>query len=326
MDLQLTYSDTLPSGLGFTTRRMKGKHQEWLTKGKSTKEAVRNSTRKEDVGIEHVVADCLDELGGVAYTNFDDKLNAVREMLSADFAYLLLALRFFSTDTLFQSRQDEYKEWKAETAKQKEEWNRIIGLEREYARKNNVEFEEPEFEEPEFESKHEAHIFKFKYDFMNDDGKQDVHTFEVPLSINDFDIKPYYATWKTLQEIKESLTQKFVLPINAKTVNWDLLTVNQENAMRKLVKSTQEFSSSSIMNARKPRVMIKSKTDSSKSTPLALRLADLELIDIEALRGDMTEKEGSVNTTILVLHPLTDEKISVNIVTVLSFFFPSGGI
>jgi len=134
--------------------------------------------------------------------------------------------------------------------------------------------------------------------------------------------KPYHKPWTTYAEI---ISDRFVfieLPKSKIKVRFDLL--NGAGTKELDTKSKKQKSSHTMIELHHPVYFTKS--SDKKDIPVSLDLDNLEWKDIEFLRGEIKRHEGSIDTEVMITHPVTDQPIIIDIIQQPTFFFPSGAI
>ncbi len=308
-----TYTDRFPSGIEFEVRRMKGLHQEWLTKGRSGKSSAKAAGDKNLKNIDDVFADCCVRIG--SDTNID--LKKVQDLTSPDFKYGLLVLRFFSCDEYFPERESEWREYQERKNEAKKEWEELKAA-------GTVD-EAAEFEFEEFKSALPDHEFAFKYEWKGADDKMHTHDYSPALTLRDFEIKPFDKQFKELAEMAEYKVRAMTLKMSGKNIQWRMMDVKAENRYRTLAKA-ENIHANTFIEWRDPKELINNpKADAAqKVIPINLNLQKLDIPDIEQLRKDIYQSEAKVNTMLVLEHPDNSEDVRVDVTTVVSFFFPSG--
>lgn len=167
------------------------------------------------------------------------------------------------------------------------------------------------------------HIFEY-----DDDGRKQSCSFGFDLSEEGtFPIKLYANQVKEYADINKiySLT----LPRSKALVEWSMLDGSGEKIG--IGKKKSERSSNTVLEMRKPRYWVDSDGD-KEGYWAVLPLNELSLADITALRQDIKDKEGKVDTEIKFEHPLwesgkVDEQwVVVDVLSTVNFFFPTVGI
>ena len=176
-------------------------------------------------------------------------------------------------------------------------------------------------------------IFKFTYDYTDANNAKQKHELEIDLTEN-FPARPLMiekgddlvaAEYNEYDEINRKVT--LVLPKSGKTIVWTLLDGNGEGIGMATAKADR--SSHTAIKMRNPVEMVKTEKD---VVPIQVNLDNLGLKDIEALRKNIKDIEGVVDTEISFVHPEAEMKpqaeknVVIDVLSVLAFFFPSEAI
>jgi hypothetical protein len=165
--------------------------------------------------------------------------------------------------------------------------------------------------------------FKFDYEYENAENKLVPHPLEINIE-EGFDTKKYKQQVTNYSELKKLCMVD--LPRSGLTVSYSLLDGKGEAIGYKIPKNKINTHTPIIM--RNPKVV--SEKGIAVSAPYILDLDRLPLKDIEALRTDIYENEGDIDTTISFEHPLPKmgdaNIVKVDVLNVISFFYPSGKI
>lgn len=298
-----TYSGLLPCGLPVEIKRFKTYHQDWLTETPSKNKT--GKTPKENKSLEHVIADCVVQIGDTDFRNLklEEKVEVIQKLPSTEFKYLTLMVRFFTCDIDFTKRMDAYHEWC----------------------ENNQGVDEG------YVDPIEPHEFKFNLDY-EEDGVSKTKEYSINLALFDFDVKlGVIRGISTIDEIKQHLEQSLELPISGLNITWEILDLEKE---LKYQASTSQpgFSINSPLVWRGVKRYIKSDKpgdENKQGVRVTMNKGDigsLEVLDSSALRKDVMTKEGYVNTVISVEdpNPKSEKLIDVDVINVTSFFIPSG--
>lgn len=178
----------------------------------------------------------------------------------------------------------------------------------------------------------------FSFDFKYDDaeGRKKVDPVDIRLEYDEDYIdedtgqkktrtvvgcpcKPYYKQWTEYSEIDRAVV--IILPDCKKEVQFFLLN----GVGAKLLQTTPKKKRSTHTLIEMHTPCYKELTDKSFKW-ISLDLDDLTLKDIEFLRSEIRRHEGFVDTEVVFLHPVTQEKQFVDIVGQVTFFYPSGAI
>ncbi len=175
--------------------------------------------------------------------------------------------------------------------------------------------------------------FKFTYDYIaKDKSKQ---KFELAIDLKDgFPSRNLMveqegelveASYSEYSEINKKVT--LVLPKSGKQIQWTILDGLGE--MTGAATSKAERSSHTALKMRNPVELVK--TDAG-FTPIQINLDTLSFKDIEAIRSSIKKIEGNVDTEIQFEHPeaelkpASEKMVTVDVLSVLAFFFPSEAI
>ena len=160
--------------------------------------------------------------------------------------------------------------------------------------------------------------FVFHYDYEHN-GRKKTYEVEIPLEDGKFPIKPLDTLVEDYADITKEVSLE--LPKSGLKVKFSPLTGVGErmasNAKR------EDRNASLIYTIRKCMYF----RDTEKGGVwMKLNPADLNFKDLKVLRDEIFKYEGKVDTEIIFNHPDTDEKINIDVVNTVDFFFPSGSI
>lgn len=310
MELIKTHKNVLPCGLAIEVKRMKGYHQEWIfdlmTKGKTKDTSKINQ-------IEDVVADCIHVLGDVNFSNLkhEEKLSYVKKLPSGDYKYALMLIRFYTCDINFEERNELMN---AKLSKIPENMTEL-------------EFDKHNKEIDLKLSELKPHIFRYNFEWKTKNANGENITkseeLEVPITIYDFKTKiGSVKNIESINDIESYLTQRIELPISGELVEWQIMTAGYEAKIQEVQKDTK-VSLKSIIAMRNVNILQK-KESGNGYIPIRYNFSKAEYLDNEELRKDISDKETTIDTSILMEHPETKEPIKVNLMSSAAFFFPSG--
>jgi len=176
-------------------------------------------------------------------------------------------------------------------------------------------------------------IMRFNITYKTESGKKQIVPEELNLDeLGGFPVtKPKMlvgdilveADYKELSEIKKDF--ECILPESGMKVRWYMLDGLGEAWATKLAKNKR--SSHTAIEMRFP-VEIK-KDSKGNDLPIKIdtaKLDNLSFIDIEYLREYIYEIEGRVDSEYMYSHPDTGEDQTIDLLTVTTFYFPSGKI
>lgn len=185
-----------------------------------------------------------------------------------------------------------------------------------------------------FSMDHEP-VFEFDYEYIDEDGN--TKNFPQSVDISDgFPTKPLQvisgdtvmdADYKEYADIVK--THEIVLPRSGSKVRFTLLDGNGELLAQRTSKN--KLSSHTALQMLNPQILQES-NKGGDPVWIQLNLDNLSLKDIAYLRSSAKEMQGSVDTEIRFENPRADfdnsaEKyITVDLLGVVDFFFPSGTI
>lgn len=197
-------------------------------------------------------------------------------------------------------------------------------------------------------------LFKFNYEFPTKDGKKYKDAYTVKYEPEDFPVKPYQwvreemiERYRKLNEIEEGeqlteaqmaealgteipkmfddyqeiinkyLKQEFKLPESGVIVEWEIMDGEKEKKNQGVLTADNVSSHTQIM------IRNCVYRDEAK-TPIKIPLDRMDTMDIEALRLQIMELEGEMETTVVVQYKdNVNMQASVDLVTTAGFFFPS---
>lgn len=177
-------------------------------------------------------------------------------------------------------------------------------------------------------------VFKFTYDYTDQNGAKQKHPLEIDLSggfptttvkVENKEGVLVDADFKEYADITREV--KVTLPKSGKQVVFNLLDGKGEQIGVSTAKNARSSHTSILM--RNPREFHKTAND---TVPVQLNLDNLAIKDLEFLRKSIKEREGQVDTEIMFEHPEAESKpanereVVVDVLGVLAFFFPSEAI
>jgi len=283
---------TALSGIEIGIRSLLGAHQALITQ---------QSEKKRVEGFEELLFDCIDYIGEKKKPELT--LNNIKRLLEGDRKHILIRIRQLS---------------------------------------NN----------------HDP-LFIFDYEFPTEDGKKLKERKTVDFNYTNFPVKPYYWVRNEMESQSGAVThpegdrageltglsdggnipvmftdyseilekykeQKFVLPESGVTVIYNLL-IAEETAKFATALVKERINSHTQIQMHAP-VYIDDDLSVNRDKPVRIPvpLDQLTHTDIEALRKDMMEKEGSVDSQIVVQYKEDRTKQSeIDLVSMPAFFFPS---
>jgi hypothetical protein len=197
-------------------------------------------------------------------------------------------------------------------------------------------------------------LFTFNYEFPTKNGKKYKQKYTVKYEKEDFPVKPYqwvreemFERYRKLNEIEEGAEldeiqqaealdtpipilfqdyqeivnkfrkQEFVLPESKVLIEWEIMDGEKEKQNQGVLNADNVSSHTQIMI----RNCI---YRDEKKTPIKIPLDRMDTLDIEALRYQMMEVEGDIETSVVVQYKEdTTMQANVDLVTTAGFFFPS---
>lgn len=168
--------------------------------------------------------------------------------------------------------------------------------------------------------------FKFKYDFPMVGGTRDKFEYIVQFDEKSFPEKKYDQVCANLTDIKREV--EFMLPRAKKLVRWQLLDVETESEHDALY-DVEGRSSLTMLELRNPEYILDDVDGENKKVKryLGVDLKKMNWKDIDQLRKNILDTEGSVDTLLTIAHKTDKEKEArVDLLSVPAFFFPSLGI
>lgn len=170
--------------------------------------------------------------------------------------------------------------------------------------------------------------FKFKYEFPSTGGKRDKFEYSVIFDEKSFPDKPY-AKEKQVANLRDIVrTVTFELPRCKKIVEWEMLDVETESD-HDAMHDIDNRSSLTMLELRNPKYIIDdvSGTGEKVKRPVAVNLKKLNWKDLDHLRKNILDTEGSVDTLLTIGHKTEkDREARIDLLAVPAFFFPSLGI
>lgn len=179
-------------------------------------------------------------------------------------------------------------------------------------------------------------VFEFNYEYVDSDGNKQSLPQEVdlsegfpstPLQVIDGDtVKD--ADYKEYDEIVKLI--EFVLPRSGKKCRITLLDGKGEKVAEAFKKS--QLSSHTPIKMRNAQVFQESKEPGKDGVWIQADLDKMGWKDLKYIRSTIKEMEGSVDTEIQFEHPEAEDKedkdkfVIVDLLSEMSFFFPSGAI
>lgn len=192
-----------------------------------------------------------------------------------------------------------------------------------------------------------APMFEFTWEYTTESGEKAEKKIDIPLNEEGtFPTKPVMIRNEAgeLIELSKAIREEngladdepyeydevtkrkavhFILPRSKEPVRWEMLDGRKEDMASKIKKI--ERSSHSVL---KVRNLVRFDGE----TPIQLHLDSCSLLDIEAIRTNMKEVEGKVDTEISFLHPeeelksASDKNVVIDVLGTIAFFFPSEAI
>lgn len=276
-----------PSGVPFTVRNLVGSDQDTLTK--------KIKSEGESSGFNKMLHSALRKLG--IQEGDQIKLNHINEMLSNDRIFILLTLR---QHTLAYKKEFDFKyEWPLQVGKhekQVEEYSVELNHENfpvvpyKWMRKKLAELKALNPEDPE----PDGHLIPFPVIYEN------------------------YSDMLQANKVVEGTFQKCGMKYR-----WELLDGLTENNYAKIVRDNMRINLS--LEMRKIKVLfIDTSNAGKKDTWVSFETGPSHILDLEQLRGEILDIEGSVDTAITIQHPDDRErKERINLIALPVFFFPS---
>lgn len=181
--------------------------------------------------------------------------------------------------------------------------------------------------------------FSFVFDYVDDSGKKRQHTETVTLEDGGkFPAKPMMVVGKVdvdgelvdglvpadFSEYEQVLAHKVVsmkLPRSGTEINFTMLDGKGELIGANT--SKKDRSSHTLLRMRQPVYFEQKETDKGV-VPIQLDPNRLGLLDVEALRARIREVEPDVDTLVMFENPDTGKTESVDVLSTVAFFFPSG--
>ena len=176
--------------------------------------------------------------------------------------------------------------------------------------------------------------FEFDYEYVDSNGESQVSHQSVDIS-DGFPFKPLlvltddsfkeadYKEYKDIEKVYE-----LTLPRSQSKVRFTLLDGIGEQIGARTPKS--KMSSHTALKMMRPEILVEKKD--TEPTWIQLNLDNLSLKDITYLRTSIKEIQGTVDTELKFEHPEHEDKpleekyVTVDLLGVLDFFFPSGTI
>jgi hypothetical protein len=280
------------SGIRVGILSLLGAHQALIT---------RNTEKKRADGFEELLYDCIEYLGAKQKPAL--MLSDIKRLLEPDRKYLLMHIRQLSNndDPRFVF---DYEFPTEEGRKLKE--RKVVDFNKEnfpvkpfYWVRDRIKEQSGENDQPQEEALAYGTLF----------GNPD----KFPIMFEDY-----------AEILDQFFTQKFVLPEAKVEVQYNLLTA-EESAKHAGIVTKDTINSHTQILMRNP-VYVDDDLSKGREKPVfcPLPLDKLTHMDIEALRKDIMEKEGSVDSTIVVQYKEDRAKQSeIDLVGMPAFFFPS---
>lgn len=283
-----TATIVLPSGVEAEIKGLEGKHQEMITI---------QDDKKRTEGFRTMLHDCLVRLGDAHNIpeNYIDKLT------SFDRKFLLWEIRKLSNEDKNTFVFDyEFPATGNRKLKQRYE----------------VDFNDESFPVKPAKWVHEKMITDYKevngLSELSIENKSEALSKDFPVMYDSYD-----------QMLEENFIRGFLFPECGVQIMWHLSTGVQENKISKI--PGYKTTSHTQLVMRTPKYINKELTkDESKPVIQAVPLNDLCNIDIEALRADIMETEGNVDSLIVVKSDEDSSQIAqVDLLQTPAFFFAS---
>lgn len=167
--------------------------------------------------------------------------------------------------------------------------------------------------------------FNFKYEFATVGGAREKFEYNVLFNNESFPDKKYANQYKNLSEIVRKI--RFVLPRSKQIVEWTMLDVQTESEHDALY-DTENRSSLTMLEMRNPTYILEDTNNDGVKVerPMQVDLKKLNWKDIDHLRKNVLDTEGSVDTLYTIAHKTDKEKeVRIDLLSVPAFFFPSLG-
>lgn len=278
---------TLLSGIKCKIQELTGEHEGNLT---SSKENIRKNA------MDRLLEDCILELGDVVGPN----MNHIKRMLEADRKHALIAIRQLSND--YDPNFNFFFEFPSKNGQKDKQ-------------KFNVDFTYAIMQTENFDKvKNEVTITQTPILFEGEVPKN-----KKPVN---FEAKPYWKKFKTLDEIRDEQDQIFVLPRSGRKVIWSLLTGELKASFIENSKFQNDNNSHDLFKMRNCRYV---ETDEKgQKSYIQIDFKTMIYKDIEALRAEILSKEGSFDTLLVIQNQKdSTQKERVDLLDQPAFFFPS---
>jgi len=176
--------------------------------------------------------------------------------------------------------------------------------------------------------------FEFVYEYLDSNGKHQEEELSIDIS-EGFPTKPLMvidndgvveASYEEYDQIKREI--ELELPRSKDKIKFSLLDGKGERHAMTVAKSKR--SSHTSIEMRNPRILKKSTKEGGDDIWIQANLDTFSFKDISYLRATIKEVEGAVDTEVMIEHPdaenREDKEVTVDLVSVLAFFFPSEAI
>ena len=280
-----------PSGIKVGLLSLLGKHQALITN---------QSDKKRLSGFEEMLFDCIDYIGEKS----KDKLTKkdILRLLETDRKAILFKLRQLSNNDNSEFIFDY--EFPTENG-QKLKDRKVVDF-------NNENFPIKPFSWV-LDQMKTSYMLKYKLKNLNDDQIQDVLKEDIPEMFDSYD-----------DILNKYQIQEFKLPECGIKVSWKLLTAEGSTKFQGII-SEDNVNSHTQIQMHSP-TYVNEELSKGRENPVnqPVPLDDLGLLDIEALRKNIIEVEGSVDSSIVVQYKNDVRKQQqLDLVTMPAFFFPS---
>lgn len=163
--------------------------------------------------------------------------------------------------------------------------------------------------------------FKFSFEWPMEGGLKQKFDYDVEFTEENFKSRPYKSQWNSMEEIEKNVD--FTLPGSGIEMRWTMLDGEKEGKISDIAE--EHRSSHTLIQLRNPRVVTK-ENGKEVHDNIQLNLKQLSWADLNALRKNILETEGDMDTFLVIEHPKTKKTTRVDLISVPAFFFPSLGL
>lgn len=298
------YTDVTPSGVKFTVRNFIGEDYDILTK---------KSNQTDGSGFNKLCARCLLKLGDKE--NFTE--NDIKRMLSNDRKYILLKARMHTMR--FREEFSFTYEFPAKDGRKMSQKETIIWNDESFPVRPYSWVQE----------------WLKNYNDLQDDFEEAVNEnndgliMELQAKLDNYKSKlipgcSFPELYSNYQELELDDGKWETLKLEDKEIQWKYLTGIDEERFAKIDPNSITINTTLSMHS--PKIKTRLQNDNMGINEDQLINYDIKRADVfdnELINKDILEKEGEVNTSIVIENKHNGEQVRVDLLTTTAFFLPS---